>query len=60
MEYKDKSALEETMQHLEEAVDAMELMVLGLAQAKDPYKNGINSICVQLRESVNAMKELLF
>ncbi len=60
MEHKNELGLEETMQRLEEEVDAMELMVLGLAHARDPYKDGINAICVQLRESVDAMKKLLF
>lgn len=51
--------LQETFQRLLEGLNAMNLMALGLMQAKDPYADGINVLCVYLQETADEAKRLL-
>lgn len=51
--------LEVPLNHLSCTVNAMELMVLGLEQAKDPYADGLCILWDCLREAESALHRAL-
>ena len=51
--------LEERFNDLLEGLNAIELMVLGLAQAKDPYIAAFHVVWLYLKESADGIQELL-
>lgn len=51
--------LEETFERLLEGINAIELMVYGLAHIKDPYADGLNAVYNHLRQSADEMKKIL-
>lgn len=51
--------LEEPLGRLGDTVNAMELMLLGLEQAKDPYADGLYILLNCLREAESALHRAL-
>ncbi len=51
--------LEEPLDHLSGAVSALELMVLGLEQAGDPYADGVYLLWRCLRETELSLQRAL-
>ena len=51
--------LEEPLDHLSGTVNAFELMLLGLEQAKDPYADGLYMLWNCLREAELALHRVL-
>lgn len=51
--------LKDLFSRLWEDLNAIELMVLGLAQARDPYAKGFGAICTCFRENMTEIQELL-
>lgn len=55
----DIMELEEKFEHLLEGLNAIELMVLGMAHAKDPYTGAFNAVWIYLKESADDIQRLL-
>ena len=52
-------ALEESFDRLYGGLNAMDLMVLGLMQARDPHAEGLNVLYNYLQEAASDMKKIL-
>ena len=51
--------LEDSFNRFDWGLNAIELMVLGLSQAKDPYAGGFQAVWLCLKEAEEEMESLL-
>ena len=51
--------LEEPLRQIFSGINAVELMVYGLSQVKDPYADGLNAIWIFLQQAETKVQEIM-